>query len=427
MIRRLPSAQWTVLRDIRLRALIQAPEAFVDAAEDVSHWPDTVWIDWLQSAAVFVAWVDGSALGIVSEAPRSGRTEYGLAAMWVDPRVRGKGLADDLVSAFVGFVRDRGGERISLWVASRNAPASRLYGRHGFTPTGTTRQTPLGTIAEMTLDLGVNVYSDKMSDRNFVGAIPEVYDRCLGPLVFQPYAEDLAARLAALPVTRVLELAAGTGIATAEVVRAVASGTRIVVTDLQQAMLDVAAGRVHGANVEFQTVDAQELPFADGGFDAVYCQFGVMFLPDKDRAYAGMHRVLAPGGTLVFSVWDRIETSPIAVAVAEAVARRFPENPPRFMSQIPHGYHDSATIRDALGAAGFTDIAVETVTLPSVAPSAREAAVGFCQGTPLRNEIIARDATGLAAITDAVTDAVAERFGDGPVRATMTALIVTAR
>ncbi|MFB9359735.1 class I SAM-dependent methyltransferase [Actinoplanes nipponensis] len=266
-----------------------------------------------------------------------------------------------------------------------------------------------------------------MSDRDFAGSIPEIYDRCLGPLLFRPYAEDLAGRLAVRPADRLLELAAGTGIATAEVARAVSPGARIVATDLQQAMLDMAARRVRAGQVRFRTADAQELPFGDGSFDALFCQFGVMFLPDKDRAYRGMRRVLAGGGTLIFSVWDRIETSPIVAAVADALARRFPDDPPRFMSRVPHGYHDPAAIREDLGAAGFTEITVESVTLPSTAPSAREVAVGFCQGTPLRHEIVARDATGLPAVTEAVTQAVADRFGEAPVAATMTALVVTAR
>ena len=266
-----------------------------------------------------------------------------------------------------------------------------------------------------------------MSDRNFAGSIPEIYDRCLGPLLFRPYAEDLAGRLAARPVSRALEVAAGTGIATAEVARAVPPGARIVATDLEQAMLDIAARRVQAGRVEFRTADAQDLPFGDGSFDALFCQFGIMFLPDKHRAYGEMRRVLAGGGTLIFSVWDRIETSPIVAAVADALARRFPDDPPRFMSRVPHGYHDPAAIRDALGAAGFTEVTVEPVTLPSAAPSAREVAVGFCQGTPLRHEIVARDTAGLPAVTEAVTEAVADRFGAGPVADTMTALVVTAR
>jgi len=266
-----------------------------------------------------------------------------------------------------------------------------------------------------------------MSDRDFVGLIPEIYDRCLGPLLFRPYAEDLAARLATLPVERALELAAGTGIATAEVARALPAGTRIVATDLNQAMLDAAARRVGAPGVEFRTADAQDLPFPDGAFDTVFCQFGVMFVPDKPRAYGEMRRVLGRDGTLVFSVWDRIEASPIVATVSDALAGCFPDDPPRFMARVPHGYHDPGAIREQLGTAGFREVTVEAVTLPSVGSSAREIAVGFCQGTPMRHEITARDAAALLSVTDTVCAAVVDRFGDGTVRSDMTALVVTAR
>jgi ubiquinone/menaquinone biosynthesis C-methylase UbiE len=266
-----------------------------------------------------------------------------------------------------------------------------------------------------------------VTDHAFVGSIPDIYDRCLGPLLFRPYAEDLAARLAGLPVERALELAAGTGIATDEVARSLPAGARIVATDLNQAMLDTAAQRVAAPQVEFRTADAQDLPFADGAFDAVFSQFGVMFLPDKQRAYGEMRRVLSRGGTLVFSVWDRIEASPITATVADALARCFPDDPPRFMSRVPHGYHDPAEIREGLRAAGFAEVTVEAVTLPSVGPSARDIAIGFCQGTPMRHEITARDAAALPSVTDRVYAAVVDRFGDGVVRADMTALVVTAR
>jgi SAM-dependent methyltransferase len=260
---------------------------------------------------------------------------------------------------------------------------------------------------------------------DFAGSIPALYDRYLGQLLFRPFAEDLAARLAAESPARALELAAGTGIATAEVARAL-PGTRIVVTDLSQAMLDIAAGRTETSGLEFQAADAQDLPFDDGSFDAVFCQFGVMFLPDKARAYAEMRRVLRPGGRLLFSVWDRIGDSPIAATVETALEGCFPEDPPRFISRIPHGYHDPAKIRDAVSTAGFGQVDVETVTRPSVSPSADQVAVGFCQGTPIRNEIVSRGGD-LAAVTDAVSAALTAKFGHGEVRADMAALVVTAR
>jgi ubiquinone/menaquinone biosynthesis C-methylase UbiE len=260
---------------------------------------------------------------------------------------------------------------------------------------------------------------------DFAGSIPAIYDRYLGDLLFRPFAADLAARLAAERPARTLELAAGTGIVTAQVAR-VLPGAHIVATDLSQAMLDVAAGRPGTSGVEFRVADAQELPFDAGGFDAVFCQFGVMFLPDKARAYGEMRRVLRPGGRLLFSVWKGIEENAFAATVDAALHGYFPEDPPRFISAVPHGYYDAAAIRQALSSAGFDQVDVATVTLPSISPSARDVAVGFCQGTPIRNEIVSRGGD-LPAVTDAVSAALTGKFGEGEVRADMAALVVTAR
>jgi SAM-dependent methyltransferase len=168
------------------------------------------------------------------------------------------------------------------------------------------------------------------------------------------------------------------------------------------------------------------LPFADASFDAVACQFGVMFFPDRVAAHREMRRVLKRGGRLVFNVWDDLAHNPVAAAVHEAVARRYAADPPQFLARMPHGYHDVARARADLEAAGFTQIAITTVTLPSRAASARDPAVGFCQGSPLRAQIESRDPSGLAAATDDAAAAVAARFGSGPIEAPMQAHVIVA-
>jgi SAM-dependent methyltransferase len=137
------------------------------------------------------------------------------------------------------------------------------------------------------------------TDVAFAGSIPALYDRYMGPLLFEPYARDIAARAAALGPQHILETAAGTGIVTEALARALPQAD-IVATDLNQAMLDVAAERVRAANVRFQQADAQALPFADGEFDLVLSQFGVMFFPDRVGAYREVRRVLKPGGRVLF-------------------------------------------------------------------------------------------------------------------------------
>jgi SAM-dependent methyltransferase len=223
------------------------------------------------------------------------------------------------------------------------------------------------------------------SDSLFAGSIPALYDHCLGPLLFAPYARDIAARAAAPGPARILETAAGTGIVT-EALAAALPEAEILATDLNQAMLDVAAARGLGTRVRFQAADAQALPFPDGSFDLVLSQFGVMFFPDRVGAYREALRVLAPGGRFLFNVWDRVALNPVTEAVGAAMAALFPSDPPSFFRRVPFGYHDAGRIEAELRAAGFAVIQVETVALASRV-DARNAALGLCQGTPMRAEV----------------------------------------
>lgn len=263
-------------------------------------------------------------------------------------------------------------------------------------------------------------------DTAFEGSIPEFYDRFMVPLIFECYARDMVRRVAALNPHRVLEAAAGTGAVT-RAMSAALSGTDIVATDLNQAMIDHAAARHPNASrVRWQQADALALPFADASFDAVVCQFGAMFFPDKVKGYGEARRVLKPGGTYLFSVWDRIADNEFADVVTQALARMFPADPPRFLARTPHGYHDADRIRDDLEAAGFRAISIEGVDDTSDAASPRDPAVAYCHGTLLRNEIEERAPGGLARATDAATQALAERFGTGKVSGRIRALMITA-
>jgi SAM-dependent methyltransferase len=200
----------------------------------------------------------------------------------------------------------------------------------------------------------------------------------------------------------------------------------IVATDLNQPMLDHAAANRPAGTITWRQADAQVLPFDDASFDVVVCQFGVMFFPDKARAYSEARRVLAPGGHFLFSVWDGIEENEIADVVSRAFASLFPSNPPGFMARTPHGYHDLAAIAEALKRCGFSSVRSETVEKRGRAPSPRDPAIGFCQGSPLRNEIEARDKSRLAEATDATAEAVARRFGRGPIDGKLRAHVIEA-
>jgi SAM-dependent methyltransferase len=262
------------------------------------------------------------------------------------------------------------------------------------------------------------------TDTAFAGSIPRLYETLLVPLIFEPYAEHLAARLAAIAPKSVLEIAAGTGVVTRRMASLLPASTAIVATDLNQAMLDEAAAVGTARPVQWQQADAMQLPFADASFDAVVCQFGVMFFPDKAKAYAETRRVLVPGGVFVFDVWDRLEDNELADTVTTALRSVFPDDPPRFMARVPHGYHELATIAEDLRKGGF-DVPPETATVAarSRAATARLAATAYCAGTPLRGEIEARDRTKLDAATDAAEQAITARFGPGAVDARIQAHI----
>lgn len=263
-------------------------------------------------------------------------------------------------------------------------------------------------------------------DAVFEGSVPELYESHMVPLIFEPYAADMARRVAALAPGRVLETAAGTGVVTRALALALPSDAEIVATDLNPPMLARAQAVGTARPVQWQVADALALPFDDASFDVVVCQFGAMFFPDKPRAFGEARRVLRPGGTLLFNVWDAIEHNEFTDVVVSALAAVFPQDPPRFMVRTPHGYFDIDAIERDLAAGGFTSPPhIETVAKRSRAPSPREPAVAICQGTPTRDEIVARGgADGLIEATRAGEAALAQRFGTGEVESWIQAHVV---
>jgi SAM-dependent methyltransferase len=263
------------------------------------------------------------------------------------------------------------------------------------------------------------------TDKVFAGSIPKLYETHLVPLIFEPYAADLANRLRSRSLSRVLEIAAGTGVVTRALAAALPDTVAIVATDLNQAMLDQAAAVGTKRAVEWRQADAMQLPFPDATFDAVVCQFGVMFFPDKAKAFAEARRVLKPGGVYLFNVWDRISENEFADTVTTALESVFPKDPPRFMARTPHGYHDRRSIERDLADGGFRAPArIDTLAARSRAESPRIPAIAYCQGTPLRNEIETRDASRLGEATDVAAAAIAKRFGRGAVDGKIQAHVV---
>jgi ubiquinone/menaquinone biosynthesis C-methylase UbiE len=249
----------------------------------------------------------------------------------------------------------------------------------------------------------------------FTHSTPELYERYMGPLLFAPYAKYVAERVAVLDPSRVLETAAGTGVAT-RAVSEVAPRAIIVATDINPGVVEFAAGHVQTDRVEFQRADAQQLPFNDATFDLVLCLFGIMFFPDRVRANAEARRVLRPGGRYILVTFDRLDLNPIPQAAGEAVARLFAEDP-HYMERGPFSYTDAALVERDLRSAGFEAIDLETVELPTRV-TARDAACGIVLGSPFRAEIERLDSTALERATNSVNKALQRWDGiDAPMSA----------
>lgn len=263
----------------------------------------------------------------------------------------------------------------------------------------------------------------------FAGSIPELYDRFMGPTIFEPWVAPVTERIAALTPRGILEIAAGTGFL-AEHLSHVLPDAAIIATDLNAPMVDYAARTRHAPGVVWEVADAMSLPYRDGAFDVVACVFGAMFFPDRPAAYREMKRVLAPHGTVVLAIWDGIATHDIERITCETLTQLMKDesNPP-FLERVPHGYGDPERITADLVDAGFGDITVEQLTLTSTA-AAEDIAVGEVQGNPGRHETEAKVPGGLLAATEAVAAALLTHLGTGngdEISGSMSAFVVQAR
>jgi ubiquinone/menaquinone biosynthesis C-methylase UbiE len=265
----------------------------------------------------------------------------------------------------------------------------------------------------------------KEQELRFTDSVAETYDQLMVPLLFRPFAREVARRARLLMPERVLETAAGTGVVTQALQEALPDA-EIVATDLNQPMLDVAAVRVGSGKVRLVKADAQDLPFDESRFDLVVCQFGSMFFPDRVRGHREARRVLGPGGHYLLAIWDRIERNPLSEAAQQALVDFFPVDPPLFMREGPFGYHDVIRIEKDLGEAGFEMIAIETVELRSRSPSAHDAAVALCYGTPMGVEVEERRPGSLELVFEEVEKAMRRFEGPDGIDAPMAAHIVTA-
>ena len=261
----------------------------------------------------------------------------------------------------------------------------------------------------------------RQADASFTGSIPEGYEKGLVPLLFEPYAADLSDRVVARSPSRVLELAAGTGALTRDVAAAL-PGAWIVATDLNQAMIDMAAKIVTSTNVQFQQADAGSLPFDGAAFDLVVAQFGVMFFPDKVGAFREARRVLRGNGAFLFNVWNDLAHNPFD----DIVCRIFKEQTgePCFLERVPHAYSQPDRITDDLRAAGFDDVTIDVVDKSTTSRSVVDAFDALLGGSPLGANFEHLGLARAAEVRKLTIEALRKEFGEGEFIEKMSALVV---
>ncbi|MFT7487483.1 MAG: ubiquinone/menaquinone biosynthesis C-methylase UbiE [Candidatus Paceibacteria bacterium] len=264
-------------------------------------------------------------------------------------------------------------------------------------------------------------------DSAFTQNVAQFYEASLVPLIFEPYAEDLAERACACAPEVLLEVACGTGVVTRALAKSLPATTSITASDLNLAMLEHAQSIGTEQRVTWRQANVMELPFDDHSMDLVVCQFAIMFFPDRVAAYLEIRRVLRPGGKFLFNVWNDIERNEFASVITSALGELYSEDPPLFLARTPHAHGHPGEIESDLAAAGFEGWSFHQKEEQSVASSARAAAIAYCHGTPLRGEIEARDPGGLERATDHTMNALQARFGEGTIRAKISAVVAQAR
>jgi ubiquinone/menaquinone biosynthesis C-methylase UbiE len=250
-------------------------------------------------------------------------------------------------------------------------------------------------------------------------AIPGKYERYLGPYLYEPYAIYTKERIKGSP-QNVLELGAGTGRVTRHIAERIGDGAKLIATDINPGMLAIAKSKVEAKNVEYLVADTQNLPFPDDSFDCVICQFGFMFLPDKQKGFNEARRVLKPGGQFIFVTWDKAENNLTLSISQRTVKSHLSYDPPPFYAR-PYAMHDPDELRDYATTAGFNEILIENIILDGTSPTAMDAAIGFVEGNAIVHEILGLGSGLLDIIKAEIVEKINLQLGPDPITSKLSA------
>lgn len=254
----------------------------------------------------------------------------------------------------------------------------------------------------------------------------DIYERCLVPAMFAPWAPMLLEAAAVRLGQHVLDVACGTGVVARLAAAQVGATGRVVGLDINAAMLAVAQAEAEaaGATIEWSEANALQLPLPDAAFDTVLCQHGLQQFSDRPAALREMHRVLRPAGRLAACVWGTLEGSPgmaaLVAGLEQHVGAAAANN-----RRAPFALGDADALCTLVAAAGFSDVSVQTRTSTAHFSSPAEFVASQLSATPLSTLGGMTDQVFAAVVSD-VHIAVRAYLAGSKLAVPMTAHIVTA-
>lgn len=245
-------------------------------------------------------------------------------------------------------------------------------------------------------------------------SIPEVYEKYLGPYLYEPYSLYITKRIQGNP-QQVLEIGVGSGRLTNHISKKLTQTAKIIGVDINPNMLEIAKQKVKAPNVEFVKADAQKLPFPDNSFDFVICQFGFMFLSDKQKGFNEAWRVLKPGGQFIFLTWDKAENNVTLHISQQTILQLLKTPPPPYFGKAYSAMNNPDDLRQYTKTAGFENASIEKVILKGNCPSAMDAAIGFVEGNSIVKEILKEGPELLQTIKDTIVSRINEQVCKDPI------------